>query len=77
MTNTSSFKPDEVRGLFPWEKFTKMLWYLLSVEKKPMKLGTNKLKPDFKLLPKISFGATISTKKSTSEIDADLAQNEM
>ena len=42
-----------------------------------LKLGTNKLKLDSKLLPKIFFDATISTEKSTSEIDADLAQNNM
>ena len=42
-----------------------------------MRLGTNKLKLDLKLLPKIFFDATISTEKSTSEIDADLAQSEM
>ena len=42
-----------------------------------LKLGTNKLKLDYKLLPKIFFCATISTEKSTSEIDADLVQNEM
>ena len=42
-----------------------------------MKLSTNKLKLDLKLLPKIVFDAAISTEKSTSEIDADLVQNEM
>ena len=44
---------------------------------KNLKLGTNKLKLDFKLLPKYCFDATISTKKSTIEIDTDLAQNDM
>ena len=45
---------------------------------KNLKLGTNKLKLDFKLLPKVFFfNAAISTEKSTSEIDADLAQNDM
>ena len=47
---------------------------LLNV-KKDLKLGTNKLKLNWKLLPKFFFEATISTEKSTSEIDADLAQN--
>ena len=42
-----------------------------------MKLGTNKLKLNLKSLPKIYFDATMSTEKSTIEIDADLAQNEM
>ena len=42
-----------------------------------MKLGKNKINLYLKLLLKIFFGATISTEKSTSEIDADLAQNEM
>ena len=45
---------------------------------KKLKLGTNKLKLHSKLLPKIFFfDATISTKKSTFEIDAEMAQNEM
>ena len=39
--------------------------------RKTLKLGTNKLELDFKLLPKIFLDATISTEKSTSEIDAD------
>ena len=43
---------------------------------KELKLGTNKRKLAFKLLLKIFLEPTISTKKSTSEIDADLAQNE-
>ena len=42
-----------------------------------MKLDTNKLKPDLKRLPKKFCDATISIEKSTCEIDADLAQNEM
>ena len=41
-----------------------------------MKLGTNKFKLVFKLLPETFFDATISTEKTTSEIDANLAQNE-
>ena len=44
---------------------------------KNLKLGTNKLKLDFKLFPKIFFDPTISTEKSISEIDADLAQFDM
>ena len=45
----------EVRDLFPWEMFTKMvISCLLNVEKN-LKLCTNKLKLDFKLLPKICF----------------------
>ena len=42
-----------------------------------MKLGANKLKLDFNFTEKYFFYATISTEKSTSEIEADLAQNEM
>ena len=42
-----------------------------------MKFGTNKLELDLKLLPKFFFEATLFTEKSTSEIDADLVQNEM
>ena len=52
-----------------------LISYILNVRK--LKLATNELKLDFKRLPKIFFEATISTEKSTSEIDADLAQNEM
>ena len=40
-----------------------------------MKLGIDNLKFDLKLLLKIIFDAITSTEKSTSEIDADLAQN--
>ena len=41
-----------------------------------MKFGTNKLK--LELLPKICFRRnSIHSEKSTSEIDADLAQNDM
>ena len=43
---------------------------------KKMKLGTNIIKLDFKLLP-IFFDATKSTEKYTREIDADFAQNDM
>ena len=54
----------------------KLLYHICRMSKK-MKLGTNKLKLDFKLLPKIYFfGTTIYTEKSTSKFDADLAQNE-
>ena len=44
---------------------------------KKLKLSTDKLKLDFKLLRKIFSDATITTNKSTSEIDANLAQNVM
>ena len=44
---------------------------------KNLKLGTNKLKLNFKMLPKIFFDATLSTKIATTEIDADLSQNVM
>ena len=42
--------------------------------KETLKLSINEFKIDIKLLPKILFDATISTWKSTSEIDFDLAQ---
>ena len=65
----------QVTDLLPWEMISKIAKsYLLNVRK--MKLGTNKLKIDFKILPKIFFDATISTAKTTSEINADLAQND-
>ena len=44
---------------------------------KTLKLGPNKIKLHLKLLPIIFFDATKSIAKSTSEVDADLAQNEM
>ena len=44
---------------------------------KNLKLGTYRLKLDLQLLPKYIFDATISTEKSTSELDANLTQNEM
>ena len=65
----------QVKDLLPWEMLSKIaISYVLNVKK--MKLGTNKLKIDFKILPKMFFDATISTAKTTNEINADLAQND-
>ena len=51
---------------------------VLNVEK--LKLGANESKFDFELLPKMIFrrnNLTISTAELASQIDTDLAQNEM
>ena len=67
----------EVGDLFPREMLNRMvISYLLNVEKKPTP-GTNKLKLHLNFYRKYCFDATISREESTSEIDADLAQNEM
>ena len=67
----------EVRDLFPWEMFNKMvISCLLNVEKvwNPAQI---KLSSTLNFYRRYVFDATISTEKSTSEIDADLAQNDM
>ena len=67
----------EVRDLFPWEKLAKIvISYLLNVKKK-LNSAQIKLSPTLNLYRKKFFDATISAEKSTREIDADLAQNEM
>ena len=71
----------EVRDLFPSEMLTKivisyMLDYFIFCEK-IQKLATNELKLGFKLLLQIFLDASISTGKSTNEIDAGVTQNEM
>ena len=66
----------EVRDLFPWEILTKMaISYLLNVEIIWNSAHIN-LSSTWNLYQKYFFDATISTEKSTREIDADLAQNE-
>ena len=67
----------EVRDLFPWEMFTKMgISCLLNVEKIWNSAQIN-LSLTLNFYRRYVFDATISTEKSTSEIDADLAQNDM
>ena len=67
----------EVRDLFPWEMFTKMvISCLLNVEKIWHSAQIN-LSSTLNFYRKYVFDATISTEKSTSEIDADLAQSDM
>ena len=67
----------EVRDLFPWEMFTKMvISFLLNVEKIWNSAQIN-LSSTLNFYRRYVFDATISTEKSTSEIDADLVQNDM
>ena len=66
-----------VRDLFPWEMLTKMvISCLLNVEKIWNSAQIN-LSSTLNFYRRYVFDATISTEKSTSEIDADLAQNDM
>ena len=70
-------EPYEVRDLFPWEMFTKMvISCLLNVEKIWESAQIN-LSSTLNFYRRYVFDATISTEKSTSEIVADLAQNDM
>ena len=67
----------EVRDLFPWEMFTKMvISFLMNVEKIWNSAQIN-LSSTLNFYQRYVLDATISTEKSTSEIDADLAQNDM
>ena len=67
----------EVTDLFPWEILTKMaIACLLNVEKIWNSAQIN-LSSISKVCRKHVFDTTISSEKSASEIDADLAQNEM
>ena len=67
----------EVRDLFPWEMLTKMATScLLSVEKIWNSTQIN-LSSILNFYRKQVLKTIISTEKSTSEINADLAQNEM
>ena len=66
-----------VRDLFPWEMLTKMvISCLLNVEQIWNSAQIN-LISILNFYQKYVFHTTISTEKSTNEIDADLAQNEM
>ena len=67
----------EVRDLFPWKMLFKMIIAcLLNVEKMWNSAQIN-WSSTGNVYRKFFFEATIFTEKSTSEIDADLAQNEM
>ena len=68
----------EVGALFPREMPTKMMIsYLLKVEKKNCNLAQMNLKSTLNFYQRYIFDATISTEKSTCELDANLAQNEI
>ena len=67
----------EVRDLFPWEMFIKMvISCLLNVEKIWNSAQIN-LSSTLNFYRRYVFDATISTEKSTSEIDNDLAHYDM
>ena len=67
----------EVRDLFPWEMFTKMvISCLLNVEKIWNSAQLN-LSSTLNFYRRYVLDVIISTEKLTSEIDADLAQNDM
>ena len=67
----------EVKDLFPWEMFTNMvISCLLNVDNIWNSAQIN-LSSTLNFYRRYVFDATISTEKSTSEIDADLAQNDM
>ena len=67
----------EVRDLFPWKMTTKMIISCLLDVQKIWNLAQIDLSSTWHFYRKYFFEATISTEKSTSEMDADLAQNEM
>ena len=67
----------EVRDLFPWEMFTKMVISCLQNVEKIWNSAQINLSSTLNFYRTFVFDATISTEKSTSEIDADLAQNDM
>ena len=67
----------EVRDLFPWEMLTKMvIWCLLNAGKNWNSAQIN-LCSILNVYQKYVFDVTLSTEKSTNDIDADMAQNEM
>ena len=73
----SSLVGYEVRDLFPWEIFNKIvISCLLNVEKIWNSAQIN-WSSTLNSYLRYVFYATISTEKSTSEIDADLAQYDM
>ena len=67
----------EVRDLFPWEMFIKMVISCLIHVKKIWNSAQINLSSTLNFYRRYVFDAIISTEKSTSEIDADLAQNDM
>ena len=67
----------EVRDLFPWEILTKMVISCLQNVEKIWNSAQINLSSTLNFYRKYFFDATISTEKSTIEIDADLAQNDM
>ena len=67
----------EVRDLFPWKMLTKMAISCLLIVEKIWNSAQINLSSILNIYRKYVFDATISTEKSTSEIDADLAQNEI
>ena len=77
MTSSCFGQHYEVRDLFPWEMLTKMLKSYLPYVIKKLKSTHIDLSSTLNFYRKYCFDATQSTQKSTSEIDADLAQNEM
>ena len=67
----------EVRDLFPWEMLIKtVISCFLNVEKIRNSAQIN-LSSALNIYRSYLFDATISTEQSTSEIDADLTQNDM
>ena len=71
------YKWYEVRDIFPWEMFTKMvISCLLNVENIWNSAQIN-LSSTLNFYWRYVFDATISTEQSTSEIDADLTQTGM
>ena len=67
----------EDRDLFSWKMPTKMIISCLLGVKKIWNSAQINLSSTWNFNRKYFFEATISTEKLTSEIDADLAQNEM
>ena len=66
-----------VRDLFPWKMPSKMIIARLINVEKIWNSAQKNLSSTGNFYWKYFFEATISTEKSTSENDADLAQNEM
>ena len=67
----------EVRDLFPWKMTTKMIISCLLNKKKSETRHKETYAQLESFNENIFIEATISTEKSTNEIDTDLAQNEM
>ena len=66
-----------VKDLFPWEMFTKMVISCLLIVEKIWNSAQINLSSALNFYRRYVFDAAISAEKSTSEIDADLAQNDM